>query len=108
MELHERAARYAKASRASVAEVLRRFGSMTFKETFERAARLAEEGWGLAERRHNDLRNSVKGLAADPDSKAAFLDGDQAFPLYSVINNAPHPHAALLFTDFLIGPDGQN
>jgi iron(III) transport system substrate-binding protein len=25
----------------------------------------------------------------------------------AVINNAPHPHAALLFTDFVIGPDGQ-
>ena len=67
--------------------LLSRFGTMTFKETFERAARIAEEGWGLAERRHQDLRSSVKGLAADPDSKAAFLDGDQAFPLYSVISN---------------------
>ena len=67
--------------------LLSRFGTMKFKETFERAARIAEEGWGLAERRHSDLRNSVKGLAADPDSKAAFLDGDQAWPLYSVINN---------------------
>jgi gamma-glutamyltranspeptidase / glutathione hydrolase len=67
--------------------LLSRFGTMTFRQTFERAARIAEEGWGLAERRHNDLRNSVKGLAADPDSKAAFLDGDQAWPLYSVISN---------------------
>jgi len=25
----------------------------------------------------------------------------------AIINNAPHPHAALLFTDFIIGPDGQ-
>ena len=25
----------------------------------------------------------------------------------AVIANAPHPHAALLFTDFIIGPDGQ-
>ena len=25
-----------------------------------------------------------------------------------VIANAPHPHAALLFTDFIIGADGQN
>ncbi|HWH80292.1 MAG TPA: extracellular solute-binding protein [Candidatus Binatus sp.] len=25
----------------------------------------------------------------------------------AVIANAPHPHAALLFTDFVIGPDGQ-
>ena len=69
--------------------LLSRFGTMKFKETFERAARIAEEGWGLAERRHNDLRSSVKGLAADPDSKAAFLDGDQAWPLYSVISNPP-------------------
>lgn len=67
--------------------LLSRFGTMKFKETFERAARIAEEGWGLAERRHSDLRGSVKGLAADPDSKAAFLDGDQAWPLYSVISN---------------------
>ena len=67
--------------------LLSRFGSMTFKQTLERAARLAEEGWGIAERRHNDLRNSVKGLLADPDSKQVFLDGDQAYPLYSVIKN---------------------
>ncbi len=69
--------------------LLSRFGTMTFKETFERAARIADEGWGLAERRHNDLRNSIKGLAADPDSKATFLDGDQPWPLYSVIRNQP-------------------
>ena len=67
--------------------LLSRFGTMKFKETFERAARIAEEGWGLAERRHHDLRNSIKGLAADPDSRAAFLDGDQAWPLYSVVSN---------------------
>ena len=50
--------------------LLTRFGTMTFKETFERAARIAEEGWGLAERRHADLRGAVKGLRADPDSRA--------------------------------------
>ena len=49
--------------------MLKRFGSVTFKEAFERAARIAEEGWGLAERRHADLRNSVKGLQADADSR---------------------------------------
>jgi hypothetical protein len=68
--------------------LLSRFGTMKFKETFERAARIAEEGWGLAERRHNDLRSAVNGLKNDPDSKQAFLDGDQAWPLYSVISNA--------------------
>ena len=32
--------------------LLQRFGTVGFKESFERAARIAEEGWGLAERRH--------------------------------------------------------
>src|SRR5207249_7815711 len=35
--------------------LLKRFGTVSFKEAFERAARIAEEGWGLAERRHSDL-----------------------------------------------------
>jgi gamma-glutamyltranspeptidase/glutathione hydrolase len=67
--------------------LLTRFGSMTFKETFERAARIAEEGWGLAERRHADLRGATKGLMGDPDSRQTFLAGEQAPPLYSVISN---------------------
>ena len=67
--------------------LLTRFGSMTFKDTFDRAARIAEEGWGLAERRHADLRGATKGLLADPDSKQTFLNGDQAPALYSVISN---------------------
>jgi len=67
--------------------LLSRFGTVTFKQAFERAARIAEEGWGLAERRHNDLRSAVNGLKNDADSKATFLDGEQARPLYSVINN---------------------
>ena len=54
--------------------LLKRFGTMTFKETFERAARIAEEGWGQAERRHADLRGAVNGLRADPDSRQTFLD----------------------------------
>jgi gamma-glutamyltranspeptidase/glutathione hydrolase len=57
---------------------LKRFGTLTFKEAFERAARLAEEGWGQAERRHADLRGAVRGLRADPDSRKVFLSDDQA------------------------------
>src|SRR5687767_9171307 len=49
--------------------LLKRFGSLTFKETFERAARIAEEGWGQAERRHADLRGAANGLAADAQSR---------------------------------------
>jgi gamma-glutamyltranspeptidase/glutathione hydrolase len=67
--------------------LLKRFGTMTFKDTFERAARIAEEGWGLAERRHDDLVGATKGLLNDPDSKATFLDGDRTPMLYSIIRN---------------------
>jgi len=67
--------------------LLKRFGTMAFKETFERAAQMAEEGWGLAERRSSDLRGAVNGLRNDPDSKATFLIGDQAPALYSLIRN---------------------
>ena len=67
--------------------LLKRFGTRGFQETFEPAARLAEEGWGLAERRHADLRGAVKGLLADPDSRQTFLTGDSSPALYSVIRN---------------------
>ena len=65
----------------------KRFGTMTFKETFERAARIADEGWGLAERRHDDLAGATKGLMNDADSKATFLTGDQTPALYSIVRN---------------------
>jgi len=74
--------------------LLKRFGTMTFKETFERAARIAEEGWGLAERRHADLLGAVAALRADVDSKATFLSGDQAPQLYGIVRN-PHLAKAL-------------
>src|ERR687888_2494640 len=67
--------------------LLKRFGTVGFKEAFERAARIAEEGWGLAERRHSDLRNATNGLKNDPDSKETFLVGDQTPALYSIIRN---------------------
>jgi gamma-glutamyltranspeptidase/glutathione hydrolase len=67
--------------------LLKRFGTVGFRETFERAARLAEEGWGLAERRHADLRNATNGLRGDPDSRDTFLVSDQTPALYSIIRN---------------------
>jgi gamma-glutamyltranspeptidase/glutathione hydrolase len=67
--------------------LLKRFGTMGFKETFETAARLAEDGWGQAERRHSDLRNSLEGLRNDPDSRQTFLVNDQPPPLYGIIRN---------------------
>jgi gamma-glutamyltranspeptidase/glutathione hydrolase len=67
--------------------LLKRFGTIGFKDAFERAARLAEEGWGLAERRHSDLRNATNGLNNDPDSKETFLADGKTPALYGIIRN---------------------
>ena len=67
--------------------LLKRFGTMTFRQTLERAARIADEGWGLAERRHADLRGAVNALRADADSRRTFLAGDRAPDLYNIIRN---------------------
>jgi len=67
--------------------LLERFGTMGFPETFERAARIAEEGWGQAERRHQDLMSVQQKLRDDPDSAAVFLNDGAVPPLYSVIRN---------------------
>ena len=67
--------------------MLKRFGTLTFKETFERAARIADEGWGQAERRHFDLVSTTKALLADADSVRTFLEDGRAPSLYSIIRN---------------------
>jgi gamma-glutamyltranspeptidase/glutathione hydrolase len=69
------------------AAMLERFGTLTFKETLERAARIADEGWGQAERRHFDLANTAPILLDDTDSRRTFLVGDQVPRLYAVIRN---------------------
>ena len=43
--------------------LLKRFGTMASRRLRAGGA-LADQGWGLAERRHSDLRGSVKGLLA--------------------------------------------
>jgi gamma-glutamyltranspeptidase/glutathione hydrolase len=67
--------------------MLERFGTLGFRETFARAAQLAEEGWGQAERRHRDLASAANGLSRDPDSNRTFLIDGEAPDLYSVIRN---------------------
>jgi gamma-glutamyltranspeptidase/glutathione hydrolase len=67
--------------------LLKRLGTMTFEQTFERAARIAEEGWGQAERRASDLRGATAGLRADADSAKTFLLNNEAPALYQIIRN---------------------
>ena len=67
--------------------LLTRFGTMTFQEAFERAARTAEEGWGQAERRHRDLAIEAGRLRQDQDSLEVFLPEGRVPELYSIIRN---------------------
>jgi gamma-glutamyltranspeptidase/glutathione hydrolase len=67
--------------------LLERFGSMTFRETFERAARIAEEGWGQAERRHADIVSVLQKLRGDRDSNRTFLVDGEPPPLYGLVRN---------------------
>jgi gamma-glutamyltranspeptidase/glutathione hydrolase len=74
--------------------LLERFGTMTFMETFQSAAQLAEEGWGQAERRHADIVSVQQKLRGDPDSNRTFLVDGEPPALYSLIRN-PDLAAAL-------------
>ncbi|MEX0962727.1 MAG: gamma-glutamyltransferase family protein [Pseudohongiellaceae bacterium] len=67
--------------------LLQRFGSMGFEQTLARAVQVAEEGWGQAERRHQDLSSVQSKLQADAASNAVFLDDGDVPALYSIIRN---------------------
>ncbi len=67
--------------------LLTRFGTLGFQETFARAVQVAEEGWGQAERRHQDLTTVKTKLQNDADSNAVFLQDGEVPALYSIIRN---------------------
>ena len=72
---------------AGYGALLERFGTLTFRETFARAAQLAEEGWGQAERRHDDIVAVHEKLRGDPDSARTFLNDGRPPALYSLVRN---------------------
>jgi gamma-glutamyltranspeptidase/glutathione hydrolase len=67
--------------------MLRRFGTMTFKETLERAATIAEQGWGMSERHHRDLVQNLDVVRRDAESARVFLRDGDVPPLYSILRN---------------------
>ena len=79
--------------------LLERFGTMGFRQTLERAARIAEEGWGQSERRHVDLQGQRDKLLEDADSARVFLRGGEVPPLYSIIRNPGLADALRLLQD---------
>lgn len=67
--------------------LLKRAGTMTFRETLAPAAALAEEGFGITERIHNDWIYGATVLADDPESVATYLVGGQPPQTYDLFRN---------------------
>ncbi len=67
--------------------LLKRAGTMTFKQVLEPAAVLAEQGFGVSERIHSDWVTGVATLAADPESAKTYLVNGKAPDAYTVFRN---------------------
>jgi gamma-glutamyltranspeptidase/glutathione hydrolase len=67
--------------------LLKRAGTMTLKETLEPAATLAEQGFGITERIHNDWIYGETILANDPDSVKTYLVNGRAPQTYDLFRN---------------------
>ena len=61
--------------------LLKRAGTLGFKQVLEPAAKLAEQGFGVSERISHDWMDGAEVLAADPDSAKTYLiDGKPPQP----------------------------
>jgi gamma-glutamyltranspeptidase/glutathione hydrolase len=72
--------------------LLKRAGTMTFKETLEPAATLAEQGFAVTERIHNDWLDGATVLAGDPDSAKTYLVNGKAPDTYALFRNPDLAH----------------
>src|SRR5262249_11896529 len=73
--------------------LLRRAGTLSFKEVLEPAAQIAERGFAVSERIQNDWIYGAEVLAADPDSVKTYLVGGKPPATYSVFHNPDLAHA---------------
>jgi gamma-glutamyltranspeptidase/glutathione hydrolase len=73
--------------------LLKRAGTKTFKELLQPAADLAEQGFGVSERIHNDWIYGAEVLAGDPDSVKTYLVDGQPPKTYSLFRNPDLAHA---------------
>jgi gamma-glutamyltranspeptidase / glutathione hydrolase len=67
--------------------LLKRAGTLTFKELLQPAADLAEQGFAVSERIHNDWIYGAEVLAADPDSVKTYLVDGKPPATYSLFRN---------------------
>jgi gamma-glutamyltranspeptidase / glutathione hydrolase len=72
--------------------LLKRAGTMTFKETLEPAAILAEQGFAVTERIRNDWIYGATVLANDPDSVKTYLIDGKPPKIYDVFRNPDLAH----------------
>jgi gamma-glutamyltranspeptidase/glutathione hydrolase len=73
--------------------LLKRLGSMDFRELLAPAARIAEEGFGVSERIRNDWIYGAKILAQDPDSVKTYLVNGHLPDNYALFRNPDLAHA---------------
>ncbi len=73
--------------------LLKRAGTLSFRETLEPAAQLAEQGFGVTERIRNDWVYGAEVLANDPDSVATYLIDGRIPDTYAIFRNPDLAHA---------------
>ncbi len=74
-------------------QLLKAYGTMSFKQVLEPAAQLAEEGFGVSERIGNDWQLRVQTLTTDADSARVYLPGGRAPRPYTIFRNPDLAHA---------------
>jgi gamma-glutamyltranspeptidase / glutathione hydrolase len=67
--------------------LLKRAGTLTFKELLQPAADIASEGFAVSERIHHEWVQGAAVLAADPDSAKTYLQDGKPPPVYGVFRN---------------------
>lgn len=72
--------------------LLKRAGTLTFKETLEPAATLAEQGFAVTERIRNDWIYGAEVIANDPDSVKTYLVNGKLPATYAVFRNPDLAH----------------
>jgi gamma-glutamyltranspeptidase / glutathione hydrolase len=72
--------------------LLKRAGTLTFKQLLQPAADLAEQGFAVTERIHNDWIYGAEVLSVDADSIKTYLVDGKPPPTYSVFRNPDLAH----------------
>jgi gamma-glutamyltranspeptidase/glutathione hydrolase len=73
--------------------LLKRAGTLTFRELLQPAADLAEQGFAVSERIHNDWIYGAEVLSKDADSIKTYLVDGKTPATYSVFRNPDLAHA---------------